>query len=106
MPGPQLTSIVSQAASLPVKAEPAFPPRLDATAHLHQGPATAAPGHPQVGAAFGVVAPAFQVLWEVQDPGTWRARWGWGWGRSLQGTEKEGVIDQGPGSREGLQPRD
>lgn len=96
----QLTCIVSQTARLLVKAKPAFPPCFDATAHLHQGPTTAAPGHPQVGAAFRIVAPAFQVLWEVQDLGTWRAWWGWGRGRGLQGTEK-GVIEQ----REGLQPR-
>lgn len=93
----QLTGVVSQTARLPVKAKPAFPPRFDTAAHLHQGPTTVAPGHPQVGAAFRIVAPAFQVLCEVQVLGTRRVWWG------LQNTEK-GSLTRSQEQREGLQP--
>jgi hypothetical protein len=95
--GAGLTRVVGQAASLAVEAEPPLPPGLDAAAHLHQGPAAAAPQHPQVRAAFGVVAPAFQVLPEVQDAGSWGARWGRGWG--LRSAEKGQLIWSPGGSQ-------
>lgn len=83
-----LTCVVGQAAGLAVKAEPALPPGLDAAAHLDKGSAAAAPRHPHVRAVFRVVAPSFQVLPEIQDPGAWRVGWGRGWG--LGGGGREG----------------
>lgn len=81
----RLTRVVGQAAGLAVKAEPPLPPGLDAATHLHQGPAAAAPRHLEVRTAFGVVAPAFQVLPEIQDPGARTAVWGHGCGRGRDG---------------------
>lgn len=79
----RLTRVVGQAAGLAVKAEPPLPPGLDAATHLHQGPAAAAPRHLEVRTAFGVVAPAFQVLPEIQDPGARTAVWGHGMERPV-----------------------
>lgn len=81
------TRVVGQAPGLAVKAEPPLPPGLDAPAHLHQGPAAAAPRHLDIWAVFGVVAPAFQVLLEIQDPGyRWAGReHGWGLGEKKRG---------------------
>lgn len=87
----RLTRVVGQAAGLAVKAEPPLPPGLDAATHLHQGPAAAAPRHLEVRTAFGVVAPAFQVLPEIQDPGARTAVWGHGCGRGLG--ERDGAAD-------------
>ena len=83
-----LTRVVGQAAGLAVKAEPSLPPSLDAAAHLHQGSAAAAPGHPYMRAVLRVVAPAFQVLPEIQDPRARRARGGRGRGLGRDETEQ------------------
>lgn len=91
-----LTRVVGQAAGLAVKAEPPLPPGLDTTSHLHQGSAAVAPRHPYVRAAFRVVAPAFQVLPEIQDPRARRA--GWGCGRGLGKQEKGAVTSWGGGA--------
>lgn len=97
VPGGQagLTGVVGQTARLAVKAEPPFLPGLNAAAHLHQGSAAAAPRHPHVRAVLRVVAPAFQVLPEVQDPGAWGA--GWGRGRGLRKEEKGAADIKGSG---------
>lgn len=92
-----LTCVVGQAAGLAVKAEPPLPPGLDAASHLHQGSAAVAPRHPYVRAAFRVVAPAFQVLPEIQDPRVRRA--GRGCGRGLGKQEKGAVTSWGGGGR-------
>lgn len=81
----RLTCVVGQATRLAVEAEPTLLPGLDAATHLHQGPSAATAGHAHMRTAFWVVAPAFQVLAEIQDTGSWQAGWGRRWG--LQSAE-------------------